>query len=447
MVSFDGSAIFAQGTEIGDLRDLTIINNRMLTGETAIDIRGGERITIERNNILLADREGTAAIQLQAEDALIKGNDIIVVPAGAKPPDDKVPPPDGGTPDPADPCADFTVFYFNPGYLTGYTTFFWATNFTITPATPSFQALGGIEVEAGSERVMILKNRIQGGAGNGVTLGSPITLDDLKNLITSGRGEGDVGDASEGHVLEHPGDRLVAEVSDGGEPVPDLVVTLTEERTGFSKTAITDEDGRFVLPDAQKGTYHLALGSGGYRVVAIDFDNERWLHLIDVERIGDAQPPVENKLAFLYDIAIERNTITSMGLSGIGVPRAAPKDGGDGDGDGPVLRLRAAAGGLGTFAALLGSYVIRLRIDDNRITGCLQNPFNNELRAVARFIGLGGISLGLCENLLIRWNLVKGNGRSHIDPVCGVFVFAEDADVTHNRVIGNGGPADIRTQT
>ena len=441
LISFEGPAIVAEGTAPGELDDIVIERNRMLTGQTAVDALRGERVTIERNLIRLFDREGAGpAIRLLAEDGRVERNDIGVIPAGTTPPDDE-PPDDGGPVDPSDPCADVTGYVARRARLTSFATFYLAYN-VAAPATvevPEFVALGGIEIEAGSERVTILDNIILGGAGNGVTLGSPFTDEDITGLVRRGRAERDDGEV----ILHHPGERLIGEVEDGNGAVRDLVLSLTDEETASSRTVITDDNGRFVVPDAAQGDYRLSTSTPGYRVVRASFNEDRWTHTIIVERDEGEPPPAEDKLAFLYDIVIERNRISLMGLCGIGVPRQL-LDAGDGeDPDVSIRRLKAVAGGVGTYLSLLGSYVIGLRIDANDIERCLQRPFDAAMRGTARLAGLGGISLGICENLLVRWNRIEANGRSHVDPVCGVFVFfAEDADISHNRVIGNGALAD-----
>src|SRR5262249_27454137 len=138
---------------------------------------------------------------------------------------------------------------------------------------------------------------------------------------------------------------------------------------------------------------------------------------------------------FLSQIALVGNSITAMGLSGIGMPRL-----------GATLTT-----GIATLApaasaqARLGNPVVGLDIRLNRIVGCLQNPFDSALQAEAQVRGLGGISLGLCEDVAIVENRIEGNGTSAANPTCGIFVtHGEGVDITANRILGNGPlPADI----
>src|SRR5262249_31241223 len=139
-------------------------------------------------------------------------------------------------------------------------------------------------------------------------------------------------------------------------------------------------------------------------------------------------------LAFLYEIAIERNTISGMGLCGIGIPRLDRRT------------LPQASNLLVTrWTALLARFptvaglVVHLRICGNQIRGCLQKPFEETLRDITRQAGLGGISLGLAEQAVIAGNRIERNGRSFTDPVCGVFLLAgEDLTIVDNHIADNG---------
>ena len=65
-------------------------------------------------------------------------------------------------------------------------------------------------------------------------------------------------------------------------------------------------------------------------------------------------------------------------------------------------------------------------------------PFN--LRDV---IGFGGVALADVEYLVIRENLIANNGRSSLDPICGVFVLhGAGIAIDGNRILHNGQPAE-----
>jgi hypothetical protein len=54
-------------------------------------------------------------------------------------------------------------------------------------------------------------------------------------------------------------------------------------------------------------------------------------------------------------------------------------------------------------------------------------------------MGIGGISLADCENLVIRENRIENNGTSHLEPVSGIFILhGEKIDISDNRILNNG---------
>ena len=77
----------------------------------------------------------------------------------------------------------------------------------------------------------------------------------------------------------------------------------------------------------------------------------------------------------------------------------------------------------------------------------LANPFDRALQLEAQLRGLGGISLGIAEEVLIGHNRIEHNRTRHFDPVCGVFVaLGEGVEIYHNLVVENGvvGPRPVR---
>jgi hypothetical protein len=122
----------------------------------------------------------------------------------------------------------------------------------------------------------------------------------------------------------------------------------------------------------------------------------------------------------LYEIEIARNRILDMGLNGIGV--------------------------IGFFD--LSSQdefisVVRLDILANEIRGCLQRALADIPAAMTDSMGYGGVALADVEYLVIRDNLIEGNGPDHLQPVCGIFVLhGEGIEIVRNRVLHNGAKTD-----
>jgi hypothetical protein len=94
----------------------------------------------------------------------------------------------------------------------------------------------------------------------------------------------------------------------------------------------------------------------------------------------------------------------------------------------------------------MGNPVIGLRITGNLIKNCLQHA-SSALNYFGMSRGLGGVSLGMCEDLSIRENRIQDNGRDHRDPVCGIYAtYAAQADISDNHLINNG-PLSTRVDT
>jgi hypothetical protein len=134
---------------------------------------------------------------------------------------------------------------------------------------------------------------------------------------------------------------------------------------------------------------------------------------LSLERLKALQDTFES---FLNDISIEGNGIRNMGLNGIGV--------------------------VGFFSleniALIVS-VEDLTIYRNHIEDCLQQMPDKISTIMKMEMGFGGISLADCENLIIRENRIENNGKSHLEPVSGIFVLhGEKIDISDNRILNNG---------
>jgi len=415
LVTLGGTAIVVGATKRGECSEIEIAHNRILACTNAIRARQVRGIHLHDNRIRMLDKRGSdVAIYLAGDDGLIERNDIRLVPAPAMPPLDVPTEPDPL--DPNDPCAKLEIVYVNPRLFVTYVNAVWALWLPpLILLLQPYRALGGIQLGGGSERVTVLENAVTGGAGNGITLGgtppaAPPAQDDP--VFTLPRESG-----VQGRVI-----------GPDGKPMAGVQVTLTHVDTGVVITPDpSDAKGEFVF-GSNPGTLRVSEGEAAMAIDKIDVQelpNQRFFELTVVLKADEA--PLPEDAGFLYDIAIERNAIEAMGLSGIGIATAAA----------PAPNTRASA--LAAAADRLGTPVIGLAIRGNRIRGCLLNLFDNLLRARAATQGLGGISLGMVQNLAIADNAIERNGTSGANPVCGIFVaYAEEAEVTHNRIVDNG---------
>jgi hypothetical protein len=120
----------------------------------------------------------------------------------------------------------------------------------------------------------------------------------------------------------------------------------------------------------------------------------------------------------LYDIAITDNVITRHGANGISVVRFF---------------------GISRSQGLVLVVVHGLSIAHNRITDCLRREVAQAPSATKLLLGYGGISLAFVTGLQIEGNVIVGNGRDWLTPVCGVFVLAADGvRIEHNQIVANG---------
>ena len=421
MAHLCGTAIAVSGTKLGNSQEIRILHNRILAFSQAVLVVRGLDATIADNRIRLLDREGAGvAVLMLAEDSRIERNDIGVVPAGSLPPPDDQP---EEPLDPNDPCADLEPVYLNPVFLTAFVNQIFQVRIFF-PLTDPFRALGGIQLAAGSEQIRISENTIKGGSGNGVTLGGVVAPIEI-----------DKDEPADAPVIDHTGRQIWGEVIDKTEKtIPGVTLVFTQTATSapslLSLQTTASANGQILLK-APSAEYAVSAISPGYRVDAIvsteieEFGVFHQITLAQVER-----PGLEDVLAFLHEIHIDRNDISQMGLSGIGVPEKVQLD--------RLIGTTVYYQAVRQTLATLGNPIVGLDIVENRITQCLQNSFDNELRTLATRRGLGGISLGFCEDTRISENRIENNGLSHINPACGIFVtFAEEIDIDHNAIADN----------
>ncbi len=453
MISLGGIAVLGESTQDDSLRQFVITENRIVACVRAIQIEGGSDIVISRNRIRMLDKQGAGvAIYISAEDSRIEDNDIGVVPASITPRPPGTPDDFDNPDDPIDPCADEETIYLNVGFFIGFVEFL--LGYTLTAVVPPpFQALGGIQAAAMCERLFILDNLILGGAGNGITLGGshiPPSDEEPNGPLTQSLSLGRTVMALQGTV-EDPDGNPAAGVTLQLRMPSGTVRSFTTSATGAFELRTMQEEGDHIIEPVTTG-----IGVNEVEVIqTINFGAGSILVLrIGLNRQRETADP---RLGFLYAIRIEDNTITAMGLNGIGIPPALSvieddDDGGTDPGGPDDFTARpgfasareprfalARASAVDARLAILGNPVIDLTIFNNRIERNLRTPFNAAMRDAARRIGFGGISLGLCETVAIMANRIEANGLRHIDPVCGIFVlFGEQVEITDNLIRDNG---------
>jgi hypothetical protein len=418
IATFGGTAILLQGFDAGALSEIVVRDNRILAYRHAIQVERGTEIRIQHNTIRMLDKQGAGvAILMLAEDGRIEGNDIGVVPAERVPPPEV---PEREVPDPADPCADLERVYGRASFVMAYFHRLFTVLVGRLPAAP-FRALGGIQIAAASERIGILDNRISGGAGNGITLGGVIP--DMLEPPEEGQAE---------RLIESTGSSIQGHVVLAGAGLNGIVLVFTAA-DGTATTTESYGDGYFIVP-AQPGQYAVSIASPDLEIEDIAVVDDVELGRFHTITLLRAQRAPDESLAFLYEIQIDRNEISNMGLSGIGLPHPAVPNLAVGTTTTVARRNQAFA----QFLALLGHPIVTLGIHRNHIHDCLRNPFDGALREEARRRGLGGISLGFCEALTLSGNRIERNGSNPINPACGVFIrFGEKVDMHHNLVAEN----------
>ncbi|MCZ6711533.1 MAG: right-handed parallel beta-helix repeat-containing protein, partial [Gammaproteobacteria bacterium] len=275
-------------------------------------------------------------------------------------------------------------------------------------------------ITAESERIKALRNTIMGGAGNGITLGgslaAPSEEEDEERLI-------DIDSTS-----------ISGYVNKAGSPATGVTLAFTETTDKKTLFAVSGSGGYFSTK-AEPGQYASSIASPGHKIENISADDTgEFGRLHNVIVLEETSPPQE-QLASLYDIEIEGNEISNMGLSGIGYPRIVVPGPNVSPNETAMTMNNSAAA---TLLALLGNPIVTLGIHRNHIHDCLRNPFDGQLRADAQLRGFGGITLGDCENVTISENRIERNGTSHVNPVCGISAIAAKVDIHHNHILDNG---------
>ncbi len=433
LITYDGIAVMVEGSREDSCSDVRIHHNRMIARTNAIRALNAQDLVIAENRLHLLDTvQGRATVSIAADEVLVERNMLVLLPFVDRTPREDTPD-DDPTRDPADPCARTPVLYLFPALVLKYAFNVWALAVAqLVPMQP-YRALGGIHIVQGSERVRLLRNRIIGGAGDGITLGGdidpPLSPPDTEPTNPPA-------------VNVSPSGRFVALVQDeAGRPVSDVDVYLEAEETATDRS---DAQGLTSLK-AAPGAHALSVAPR-HRVVRVAEARDEGV-LINVITLA-ANTGAKATRGFLHEITIEGNDVSMMGLSGVGfalrqgaslvgqtvaVPPSDPK--------GAILAYIDNA--IFTFSLtpmLRATDPVRdLVIRDNRIHHNLRNPFTEAMLKDAQSIGRGGVSLAVVESLMFAGNHVYENGPSATDPVCGVFVgYGNDLEATDNVLAANG---------
>lgn len=426
-----GIAVDATGTIETALRGLGIRGCRVLSLTYGFRIEWAQRATVSDNRVWLLDHIfARSAMSIRGTDSLVEGNEFGVWPFEFKPP---IPGgEDGGDPpDPADPCIEPEDLYGNLAAVVAYLLNAWLTIITAPPEQP-YRARGGLHLRGSSERIDVIRNRIDGGSSHGIVLGGtyPDEVDAEEDPETGGAPE------SPTLTLEQtvvPGNA----VDEAGDPVIGLVLTLTSATGAAVQTRISlPAKGQFVFT-VPPGTYRLEV-TPGYEVVSATLAAQGLLTVV-VRRIAAPDRP---DAGFLHQIRIIDNTIERMGLSGIGFLLHSLEP------TAPLLPSAATPAALTEFLAeliapreLIGTTnLIRdLEIRGNRIQDNLRIVFTDILIELATMVAQGGISLPLVEGLRITDNHIVRNGTSAANPSAGIFVgYGEEVILSGNYISGNG---------
>jgi hypothetical protein len=214
--------------------------------------------------------------------------------------------------------------------------------------------LGGIQIAGGSERVELRRNVIDGGNGDGVTLGSLLWVEE------------EVKDEAVENWIK---------LEEKGEERPLGERLLTDEggciETDPGRDEIVEDDGTVLVP----------VSAGA-----------------------------------LADIRILDNDVRDMGGNGISVVHFFDLD--------------------KNFDLIT---VDRCTIEDNRIVDCLRLERATVPESRRALVGVGGVALADGELPSIRNNVIERNGRSHLQPVCGVFLLhPQGPTLEGNRIVDNG---------
>ncbi|HEX2967424.1 MAG TPA: right-handed parallel beta-helix repeat-containing protein, partial [Syntrophorhabdaceae bacterium] len=276
-------------------------------------------------------------------------------------------------------------------------------------------ALGGIQIIAGSERIKVQENEINGGAGNGITLGSTLVP------VPS--------DSEDEHVIENRGNYIAGDVLYKDSELEGI--SLLFKGNNIEVPSTTGENGFFEVKTGP-GKFNVSIMTPGYKIKNITLrdqtEDKVYIRIDLVDKDIDDVPVV------VYDVQIDRNEISNMALSGIGIPQELITQ--------PSFSSTTLSGRFGLSARvspIFGNPAVNISIHRNHIFNCLQSPFIGNRIAGVTQLGFGGISLGMCRHLSAHGNRIENNGIDYIHPVCGIFIgYGEHVDISHNYIVNNG---------
>lgn len=397
---------------------IVIEHNHIVAGVHAIYIgcdnmqAGKNDIRIAHNAIGMLDKEGgRAAIFSIADEVLIEGNRVALVPV----PDPNIIYSESDLEAlsvyPDNPCADSGP----AGILrlrradhddvdrSGTVVHAMVRPPTASPAAPPpgvYLAQGGIQVGDSSERVRVVENEVVGGWGHGVVLGSEVAIDEeelkaTRYIIT----------------VEEIEKYIAGVIWKEGEPKADIKIGF-EREDGRIFTDTTNSDGEYGIRPMESGHYLVSIITPGYEIIDVerDFDStgEFTRHHIKIVKIE-----LKETFAFLYGISIENNTIYDMGSSGIG-----SYDFLDAENDNFKVEIE------------------ELTINDNTIENYAQQVPAEIPESKIRKIGFGGIALSHCERTFIKGNILENNQLTNVDPVSGIFIrYADKLEIAGNSIL------------
>ena len=429
LITLFGPAIVADGTSAGPVRDVTVTDCHIVARTVAIALDHAAGVVIACNRIMLLDTAlGRSAIELRASGALVERNEVRTWPfeptASASPTGEAS---DGPrTMQCAKPETTYTLI---PGIIK-FVDAAYASALAVL-VEPSLAA-GGIHLLGGCDRVRIVENHISGGSGHGVALGG-LLPGDLTPFDPSQHTTAKLHVGPSNH-------QLIDLLDESGEQLPGVTIYLVDPHDNAVVDSATSNTDGAVGFGVSAGTYGVRT-SPGYSVSKIRTSTpflpstpEWTFHLMKVP------VTVREERGSLYDVAIERNEIEQMALSGVGTFPFA---------DIAVADPPPGAGDLGPFGGVIALLapielmrtcnVIRdLVIRDNSIHHNLLAVFDGKLSEAALAVGQGGISLALVEGARIAGNRVRDNGISAVNPCCGIFVgHGEGVEIDGNEVTGN----------
>ncbi len=443
LIALNNRAIVLSGSEPGSLHGVNIHDNHILAYQNAIHSIQSEQVSIKNNMIRMVDKaSGDVAIYSLGDDVLIQDNDIGVVPPDVVPPADKGGDDGGGNPNPSDDCLHLELIYTNPIYIARYTTYVWTYDLHLFIPFNPYQTLGGIQIGSGSERVEIRHNRILGGAGNGITLGSDVDISDFEEP-----------EQPEEFSVELKSRTIMGFATYQGKALVNEIVVFSNESE--VEEAVTNNDGFFSAIVEEEGRFDVALSNPNYQISSIEKieGGEFGIYYQIFVEDSEFDVDLQDVLAFIYQVTIEENRIRNMGESGIGFPRLDKEEALEILLE--LLQQKKLSGAIRILLVLimllfgvLTGVVIQLVIRNNSISGCLRNFFNSESTQLGRlFRGVGGISLAFCEDVKIYDNRIFENGTINRGPVQGIFIiYTTHAEISRNHITDNGPETPSQTQ-